>query len=316
MVLPSLKCIVMMRFADIERECERVFKVNGPFWHVYTDGSVMADIFCSEEDFREGLVALAVCAVLFGEAELVTFELMNNHVHLIMRGSMVACLEFFEKFKARLKRWAQRQSRPIDWSRFEAQIIAIDSLKSLRNEILYAHRNAYVANRAYTPFSYPWGGGWAYFNPIVERLSVVGLSDVGARRMRELTHCRDVHELASLKFYGDVPYIPSFCRMDIGQGVFQDARSYFYGLSRNVEAFSQIASRLKDRVVLTDDEMFAVAARLAMEGYASKVRMLTAEQKIQLARKLHYDYNASNVQLRRVLGLELPVLEEMFPPIG
>ena len=115
-----------MTFADIERECEKVFDSNGPFWHVYTDGSVMADIFCDEEDFREGMVALAVCAILFGEAELVTFELMNNHVHLIMRGPRDACLEFFVMFKMRLKRWAQRVGRPVDWNRFEAKILEID----------------------------------------------------------------------------------------------------------------------------------------------------------------------------------------------
>ena len=77
----------MMIFADKERECEKIFDANGPFWHLYTDGSVMVDLFGCDEDFREGMIALAVCAVLFGEAELVTFELMNNHVHLVMRGS-------------------------------------------------------------------------------------------------------------------------------------------------------------------------------------------------------------------------------------
>ena len=219
-------------------------------------------------------------------------------------------------FKMRLKHWAQRVGRPVDWSHFEAQILEIDSLRSLRTEILYAHRNAYVANRTYTPFSYPWGGGWAYYNPAAGMMPVAGLSEMGARRMRALTHCRDVHELARLKFNGDVPYIPSFCRVDIGQAVFQDPRSYFHGLSRNVEAFCQIASRMKDRVVLTDDEMFAVTARLAMDTFSMKPRMLTPEQKIQLARRLHYEYNASNVQLRRVLDLELAVLNEMFPPIG
>ncbi|MBR5833486.1 MAG: hypothetical protein IKY48_02790 [Bacteroidales bacterium] len=304
-----------MKFVEKERECELVFEANGPFWHVYTDGSVMADMFCCEEDFREGMVALAVCAVLFGEAELVTFELMNNHVHLVMRGTKEACLEFFEIYKRRLMRVFLRLGKAVDWSRFEASILQIETLTSLRNEILYAHRNAYVANRAYTPFGYRWGGGWAYFNPAAEMISVVGLCDMGARKMRELTHCRDVHGLVRLKFNGDVPYIPSFCRVEIGQAVFQDPRSYFHGLSKNVEAFSHIASRLKDRVVLTDDEMFAVAARWAMENFSTKVRILNPEQKIQLARMLHYDYNATNVQLRRILGLELAVLDEMFPPV-
>ena len=41
--------------------------------------------------------------------------------------------------------------------------------------------------------------------------------------------------------------------------------------------------------------------------------MLTPGQKIELARKLHYDYNASNDILRRVLKLEVSVLNELFP---
>lgn len=304
-----------MGFMNLEKDCERIFMENGPFWHIYTDGSVMTDFFCSDIDFREGMVQLAVCAMLFDNAELVTFELMNNHVHLIMCGARNACLEFFQMFKRRLIRWTQRTGQPADWSRFQAQILEIETLRGLQNEILYAHRNAYVANRNYTPFSYPWGGGWAYFNPVVERLQVASTHEVGYTKVRMLTHYRDVHRLARLKFDGDVPYIPSFCRVDIGQGVFQDARSYFHGLNRNVEAFSQIAVRLKDRVILTDEEMFVVAARYAKESYSVKVRMLTAEQKIQLAHRLHYDYNASKVQLRRILGVELAVLEEMFPSV-
>jgi hypothetical protein len=139
---------------------------------------------------------------------------------------------------------------------------------------------------------------------------------MGARRVRELTRFRDVDQIRDLKFVGDVPYIPSFCRIDVGQSVFQDARSYFHALSRNAEAYSQIASRLKDSVFLTDDEMFVVAARCAESEFSTKLRVLTPDQKIQLARKLHYDYNASNGQLRRILNLDIAVINELFPPIG
>ena len=114
---------------------------------------------------------------------------------------------------------------------------------------------------------------------------------------------------------GDVPFIPSFCRIDIGQSMFQDARSYFHALTRNAEAYSQVALRLKDKVFLTDDEMFVVASRYASDEFSVKLRMLTPDQKIQLARKLHYDYNASNNQIRRLLNLNIAVLNELFPPL-
>ena len=79
-----------------------MWRKNGPFWHVYTDGTLMEDIFCSAEDFNLGMTLLAVCAVINCKVELITFELMNNHVHLIMRGELADCLEFFDVFKRRL----------------------------------------------------------------------------------------------------------------------------------------------------------------------------------------------------------------------
>ena len=306
----------MMTFVEKEQFCENLFEANGPFWHVYSDGTLQTDIFCSKEEFREGMIALAVCAVLFGKAQLVTFELMNNHVHFIMMGAREDCLEFFGYYKQRLLRTLKRMGRVVDLSGFSASILQIESLKDLRNEIVYANRNAYVANQNYTPFSYPWGGGWAYFSPVIDLLPVVSTQQIGYTKTRELTHYRDVSALDSLKFVGNVPFIPSFCRVDIGQGVFQNARSYFHLLSRNAEAYSQIAIRLKDTVFLTDDEMFVVAARCAEECYSNKLRMLTPDQRIGLARKLHYDYNASNSQLRRVLRLEMAVLNELFPKGG
>ena len=306
----------MMKFAEKERECERLFDANGPFWHVYTDGNVMADVFCDKDDFKEGMIVLAVCAMLFGKAEVVTFELMNNHVHLIMRGMKEDCMLFFDMFKRRLVRCFRRKGRALDWGKFEAQILRIETLKDLRNEIIYVNRNAYVASRDYTPFSYLWGGGWAYFNPVIEMLPVISAHELGYTKVRELTHFRDAKAIADLTFVCEVPFIPSFCRTDIGQSMFQDARSYFHALTRNAEAYSQIASRLQDSVFLTDDEMFVVAARCAADDFATKLRVLTPAQKIQLARKLHYDYNASNNQLRRVLNLDNATLNELFPQVG
>ena len=305
-----------MRFAEKERECERAFDANGPFWHVYTDGNLMTDVFCDKDDFKEGMIALAVCAILFGKAEVVTFELMNNHVHLIMRGMKEDCMLFFDMFKRRIVRLFRRKGRVLDWSKFEAQILGIETLKALRNEIIYVNRNAYVSSREYTPFSYPWGGGWAYFNPVIELLPVISAHELGCTKARELTRFRDVKAIADLKFVGEVPFIPSFCRIDVGQCMFQNARSYFHALTRNAEAYSQIASRLKESVFLTDEEMFVVAARCAADDFATKLQVLTTDQKIQLARKLHYDYNASNKQLRRVLNLDNAVLNELFPPIA
>ena len=96
--------------------------------------------------------------------------------------------------------------------------------------------------------------------------------------------------------------------------MFRDARSYFNSLTRNAEAFSQIASRLKDYIFLTDDELYSVICSHINKEYSVKSpSQLSAQQKIDTARQMHFGYNASNQQLRRMLRLDLSILEELFP---
>lgn len=304
----------MSTYAEKERECERVFEMSGPFWHLYTDGRLMEDFLRSEEDFKTAMTALAVTAILFPKVRIITFELMGNHVHFILNGYAEDCLEFFGMFKARVRRVLHSYERIINWDCFCAEILSIDSLSALRNEIIYVNRNGFVVNPQYTPFSYPWGGGGAYFTPIFRMLPAKSVRELGFNKARELTHYRDVKSLEGLKFVGDIAYIPSFCRTDIGESMFRDARSYFNSLTRNAEAFSQIAERLKDSIFLTDEELYAAAVRYADKAFGSKqLTLLSPEQKIQLARELHFRYNASNQQIRRLTKLDIGILNELFP---
>ena len=85
-------------------------------------------------------------------------------------------------------------------------------------------------------------------------------------------------------------------------------------MTRNAEAFSQIAERLKDVIFMTDDELMAVAVKYAATKFGNgQLTLLTADQKIQVARELHFKYNATNQQLRRMLKLDLKILQEIFP---
>ena len=60
--------------------------------------------------------------------------------------------------------------------------------------------------------------------------------------------------------------------------------------------------------------MYAAAVRYADKAFGSKqLTLLSPEQKIQLARELHFRYNASNQQIRRMTKLDIGILNELFP---
>lgn len=303
-----------LSFSEKERICESIFIANGPYWHLYTDGTKMQNIFCNEKDFIIGMWCLAAARHLCKSVRVITFELMGNHVHLILAGAKEDCIKVFDLFEARLKKAFPKRQRAIDWSKFKMEILPIESLQALRNEIIYVNRNAFVSNPAYTPDTYPWGGGCAYFCPWLKYLTTTPFGKLPVLTQRALLHTKKIAPLADLRVIDSMPFIPSFCDISLGESIFRDARSYFNSLTRNAEAFSQIASRLKDSIFLTDEELYSVICSHISKEYSIKSpAQLSAQQKIDTARQMHFGYNASNQQLRRMLRMDLSILEELFP---
>ena len=303
-----------LTFFEKEKLCEERFEASGPFWHLHTDGTKMQNIFTSDYLFETGIAALGVTCHLTPDVKAVAFELMTNHIHLILAGQREDCILLFEAFKTRLSRILSRCDAVADLSDFKPQIIPIPDLKALRNEILYAHRNAYVVSPDFTPCNYPWGSGWAYFNQLVSLLPTLALSEITLTDARHISHSRDVACLKGLRCCGKVVFIPSFCDISLGESMFTDPRSYFNSLTKNVEAFSQIAARLQDVIFLTDDELFSVACKMSEDScQTKKITLLSPEHKISIAKELHFKYNATNQQIRRILKLDTTILNELFP---
>ena len=293
--------------------CENNFAQHGPFWHLYTNGQTMQNIFCSKEDFKIGMIALAISLTFCKNVRLLAFELMSNHIHLILSGPKDDCLELFNIFHKRLRLIYSKLGRAVDWDSFRAEILQINTLDSLRNEIVYTHRNAYVANGNFNPFSYPWGSGCTYFNYWTDIIQSINFKDLPLRVQRGLTHSRDVAPYRHLKMCGDYMFIPSFCSVKLGESMFTDSRSYFNMLTRKAEVYGAIAARLKDTVFLTDDEIFQVTLTYCKErlGIQSLTR-LSPEQKVAVAREIHFKYKATRQQIRRLLRLDLNLLNEIL----
>lgn len=303
-----------LSLSEKESLCEKTFIDNGPYWHLYTDGTQMQDIFCTDKERDIGMWILAAAACSVEGAVILTFEIMANHIHLIMSGRKESCLKLFEIFKSKLRRAMKRLGHIIDWSQFGASIIPIESLRSLRNEIIYTNRNAYVANPNHTPDSYPWGGGCVFFNEWLKHLTIKAITSLSFDKARELTHSRDISGYKGLKMIGQRVFIPSFCRTDIGESLFTDARSYFNSLTKNIEAYGEIAKRVLDSVFLTDDELYSVTmSHINKEYNVRQSSGLSPQQRIDTARHLKHTYNATKQQIRRILRLEERVLTELFP---
>ena len=306
------------------------FQSSLPYWHTYTSGKDTPVIFVNDNDMALVMNIIAQAAYLFtGKVFIIAFAVMNNHLHFVFSGDAHWVNEMMSFILKRINR-AFGLSKTLAFTSKP-----IDDVQSMRNHIVYVHRNGYVANNNYTPFSYLWGSGAYYFIP--ERTGTA-FSTVSSIENRSMFRSRDVKlpsdwqvldaglmtgttikssQVSSSKNAScRIPYISplSFCDITLGMAMFRDAHHYFATVSKNVEAYSGIAVEIDDGEFLTDQELFAQVLKTVHEKYnLSSTRDLTGAQRLDLARTLHHDFRSSNGQIRRMLGLSQFEVDSLFP---
>lgn len=301
-------------FHGKEKLCLYNFDTTQNYWHLCTPGMNVPIIFTSREDFEYGMCLMAMCASLFQDISVYTFVLMNTHVHIILSGDEDRCREFFEMFSRKLRRYLSECGRSTDMSGFKARLIPVTDLQMLRNEIIYVNRNGYVANSNYSPYSYPWGSGLYFFNPLAEKLPCMNFDRLTVRKRRELCKTKDIDICHGMKVHENIILPTSFCKIKVAESMYRDAAHYFSSLTRNHEAFSEIAKRLGDTSFLPDSEMYQAVSSICNKKYGiRKPSLLTPAAKIETARMMHYEYHASKRQIRSILNMDMAAIEEMFP---
>lgn len=239
----------MRNYRDLEAYCESRFLQGGPYWHIYTPGVETPVLFGVKEDYVFMMNLICQSAVATDGIEILAFEIMSNHLHIVVSGEELFARRFFAFLDKRLKRCAKSLTCKEIPSSFEARYKEIDSLQSLRNTIVYVNRNGFVTDRNYTPFTYPWGTGKYYFNGA----GFGGVNtNLNVNEMRRMFRGRaaifpDTYQV------NDGYILPSsYCNLELGMSLFRDAHHYFFMVSKNVETYGELALELNDGEYLTD----------------------------------------------------------------
>lgn len=298
----------MKNFAEAEKACLSAFEECGQAFHLYTSGKETPVLFVTHDDMAFVMNVIALTYFKWKlDVKILAFAVMNNHFHFVICGNRDDAEEFFHHLKKKLKR-----SFP-DIGALVPCLKPIDTLAGMRNCIAYIHRNGYVANPGFTPFSYPWGTGKYYFNQIP---STGSFSEVGYTENRKMFRgCNEI--LPGYWQMTDGYIVPQcYCSLELGMSMFRDSHHYYFAVSRNVESYSELAVELDDDEFLTDQELFSQVGVIVREQYhLPLVRDLTRTQKYDLAKTLRFRFHSSNGQISRVLGLTQYEVDSLFPVI-
>ncbi|MBQ7575346.1 MAG: hypothetical protein IJT26_02320 [Bacteroidales bacterium] len=307
-----------LSFGDKERLCELHFfecqQQFGEFWHICTPGNLCEVLFTKPEDYRFGISNMAISSAEAG-LTIFTDAIMSNHIHGLAAGTKQQCFKMVESYSYRLCKYFESKGRYVSLRDFRCdEPILIDNLSSMRNEIVYINRNGFVINPAYTPFSYPWGSGYLYFNPLAKEPRAIPYENASFKEKRRLSRRRVCQMPERYLYYNGIILPESYARIDLGERMFRDAHHYMYMLTRNVEAYSEEAKRLGDAIVLTDDELFQSARLLSEKNYGiNQPALLPPDSKIEIAKLMNRDYRATPRQIRRIFKIPEETIKQLFP---
>ena len=257
---------------------------------------------------------LAICARLSPEVKIITYELMTNHFHLTVEGRRDEVEKMVSIFIRALFKYFKAQGMAVDLSGFTPSMREIKTLQDLRNVIVYNNRNGYIVSPDETPFSYKWGANTCYFNPAQKQLFAQSRASLSARERRFFARTHEADTIEGIITVDGCACPMSFCAISFGESLFRGASHYFRELSRNIESQKTIAAEIGESIFYTDDELFSVVLRVCKEKYGqSSPGLLPAQAKRELAALLHYDYNAGNKQIRRMLRLDPQIVASLFP---
>ena len=324
--IPNIKPYMLMwktsdpgrSYSEKESQCEYVFRKairqDGPFWHLCTSGKTQEIFNTKAEDYR---FSITNCAISIYEAGMraVTDAHMENHLHGLLQGPESQCATVMKRYLRRLKAYLKLDGRDTDIAGLKSFIlIPVQDLQTIRKEIAYINRNGFVADSGYLPYSYPWSGGCLFFNPFARETTGTPYPLLTYREKRSVCRARPLDLPGEYRVKDGMILSSSYLDYNLGESLFRDAHHYFDAITKNFEAFSEEARRLGDTTVLGREELYSAVRMLSVRDYNVKQpSLLPPAAKIELARKMHSDYHASNAQIRMILKMSDADVSQLFP---
>jgi len=305
----------MKTFYDAEQYCCGIFDSLWPFWHLWTPEDAPV-VFRNEQDFMDGMGIVGICAKLTPEIKVLTFQLMSNHVHFTLSGPEAEAKSFYETLIALLSNWLKSRKRTVSLDTWTPSLRRIETMSDLRNVIAYNNRNGFLVHPEHTPFSYPWGANRYYFNPEA-KLRFSQNADktlMTVRTKRDLVRSHIADGVAGPAMSDGYACPLDYCDIELGEKLFRNATHYLNHITRNVESQKTIAAEIGERIFYTDEELFNVVCTLSKQASGQfSPATLPKEMKTSIAKTLHFEYNAGNKQIARMLRMDLGVVNAMFP---
>lgn len=252
------------------------------------------------------LVALKYDVTIYG------FELMKNHIHIILSATGAVCLEVFDFILSRLRRRLKEDGFPLPPDDYGFKLVPIMDQDTMRRQAIYMVRNPYEKGYC-LPGGYLWGSDYLIFNLAGQAIRGQRVDSVSVRQMRVMLGSKEVLP-PDWEVHPELGVLPrSYVRYQKIEKLFGSVKEFVTRVVKDYESFAFVAKSLGEELVLSEEEAREMVAAEAAAMYSGMtLRELTAEEKYRLAARIHQKYGMAPEPLAQALGLRERVVRQVL----
>ena len=252
------------------------------YYHLCTDGWQGGKLFHTAQHFALCLAGIAFLTLKY-KVQIYAFEVMPNHIHLVLSGSGEQCLECFYFLIRRINRILRKHRLPPLPEDYWFKLVPIEDITSMRRHLVYLARNKYEKGVC-TPCGHMWGSGYLLYSQIAPQITGTKVKDLPVREVERLVASRtplppdwEIHPVL-----GVLP--KCFINMDKVQELFPSVKDYMTMLVKDYESYVLISDSLEEEIQWSDQEAKDIVNRLCNQLYPQKrIYQLSADEKCRLA---------------------------------
>ena len=292
------------------------------YYHCATKGFEDSILFSSNDSFIAGMNRVGLCRLLCPDIIIISFVLMDNHVHFILHGTNNECKVFMSQFKRLTEIWLHHNDSNEKTKQWEIGCWQIQNREKLMEKICYVLRNPLAAGMRILPTNYAWGSGPLMFS--------CGLNDINRQGMcmihGQLAEIGKISEYQRRKMFGTKLNIPenwmvnsdnliwpgSYVAYKYAENIFGSIQNFMFELNKkNEDSINQ--EMYGAQISLHDNDVLRIARSASEDIFGlSDINILSIDQRLDLIRYLRKRYGTDIKQLGRLLHIKSVDLQQIF----
>ena len=290
-------------------------------WHFSTDGKAVDVMFEDDDDFIAGMNRIYIIVRGFNVI-ILTFSLMDTHVHFVLYVEFEECNRFMHEYVRRTSQHISKthgERHKLDNVPIDYQPVTDDAY--LKTVICYTVKNAPVGGLPFTAWDYPWSSGSLYFRRpglwsspawIDADYSFGNKEGLGLHKGRKLLRTRNIpHE--DVPMIGQIVFPGVYVAYEIVERLFKTCKSFNYFFCKTKEDDVDARGGTISHLTMPIQEMRQHKNELCHEMFGVEtVRTLDMRQRLMLARALRSRFNGSLKQIARMTGLVYEEVKDMI----